>query len=91
MTVRSKPRPDLDRLLKESVEAVKAMTPRQRRDMIRAQRRSWARGEVGIGADADEAAYAKALREKDWDTISRLEAESAARVEKFDEDHGGED
>lgn len=79
-------RPDLDRLLAESKAAVAAMTPEQRREMMEAQRRSWARGEVGIGSDADEAAYSQALRDGDQEAVARLQAESDARVKGFDEE-----
>lgn len=83
--MRSKPaplRPDLDRLIAENNRVVAAMTPEQRREMMRAQRRSWARGEVGIGSDADEAAYSRALKDGDQETLDRLQAEGDARVKE---------
>jgi hypothetical protein len=42
----SKTDPELLRRLRESVEQVKAMTPRQLAAMIRAQRKSWARQDM---------------------------------------------
>jgi hypothetical protein len=38
--------PELLRRLQQSVEEVKAMTPKQRKAMIRAQRKSWARQDM---------------------------------------------
>lgn len=38
--------PELLKRLRESVEQVKTMTPRQRAAMIRAQRKSWARQDM---------------------------------------------
>jgi hypothetical protein len=38
--------PELLRRLRESVEQVKAMTPKQRAAMIRAQRKSWVRQDM---------------------------------------------
>jgi hypothetical protein len=49
MAVRMKPlspNPELDRLLKESVAAVKAMTPAERGAMFKAQGESWARQDM---------------------------------------------
>lgn len=48
-----------------------------------AQRLSWVRGELKIGSDADEAAYSRALREKDQKTIDRLNRESQERVDAY--------
>lgn len=61
------------------IEAARShkMTPEE----LEAQRRSWVRGELGLGSDADEAAYTKALSEGDTDTIARLKAEGEARIE----------
>lgn len=38
--------PELERLLRESVEAVCRMTPEQREAMLKAQRESWARQDM---------------------------------------------
>jgi hypothetical protein len=48
--------------------------------MMQAQCKSLARAEAGFGSDADEAAYRAALVAGDDETISRLDAEAAARV-----------
>ena len=40
------PNPELDRLLKESVAAVKAMSPDELEAMFKAQRESWARQDM---------------------------------------------
>lgn len=39
-------RPNLDRLLKQAAEAVRAMSPEERKRMHEAQRRSWVIGEL---------------------------------------------
>lgn len=40
--------PKMDRLLREAAEAVRNMTPEQYEAMIRRQRESWVRGEMGL-------------------------------------------
>jgi hypothetical protein len=47
---------------------------------LEAQRRSWVRGEMGLGSDADEAAYREALRDGDAATLDRLDREAAKRM-----------
>lgn len=42
----------------------KDWTPAQHQEEFNAQRASWVRGEMGIGLDAKEAAYRKALRDE---------------------------
>lgn len=56
------------------------MTPEQRAEMWRAQRRSFIRADAGFGSDADEAAYRGALEAGDAEAIKRLDKESRARV-----------
>jgi uncharacterized protein len=80
--------PELQDLLKRAAAKFDAMTPEQRREMMAAQRRSWAPDEAGMGSDADEAAYAAALRAGDTETVARLEAESQARMRSIDETQG---
>lgn len=41
----------LDELLKKAVEAYKALPAEQQREMMEAQRQSWARGEAGLDRD----------------------------------------
>lgn len=57
------------------------MTPAEKREMQEAQRMSYVVGEAGFGSDADEAAYAKAFREGDNETMDRLNKEARARME----------
>jgi hypothetical protein len=76
-----KTNPDLLALLEKAQAKYDAMTPEQRREMWRAQRRSFIRGEAGMGGDADEAAYRIALQANDAEALQRLDAESKARVE----------
>lgn len=76
----SQPRPELDQLIRESRAYVDGLTPEQKREMIRKQAESFVRAEAGFGSDADEAAYAKALREGDTETLARLNAEAEERV-----------
>lgn len=45
---------DLDELLRLAKERWDAMTPEQREAELKAQRESWARGEMAIGLDRDE-------------------------------------
>jgi hypothetical protein len=70
------------RLLK-AAEDYRNMTPAQRDAMHEMQRRSWARGEAGIGSDRDEAAYRKALKESDQEALMRLEDESQERMRRI--------
>jgi len=64
--------------LAAKIEALRGykMSPEE----VEAQRRSWVRGELGLGSDADEAAYARALRDNDTETLARLRAEGNARI-----------
>lgn len=52
----------IDDLIKEAIERMKQMSPDEIEAMRLAQRESWVRGEMGIGSDADEAAYREAYR-----------------------------
>lgn len=74
----------LQAMLNEAVEAVKAMTPKERAAMYRAQRRSFMRGEASFGSDEDERAYSRAVAHGDEAEIARLEAEASARVDEVD-------
>jgi hypothetical protein len=44
----STPRPELDHLMALAVRKYHAMSPEERAEMHRAQRRSWLRGEIGL-------------------------------------------
>jgi hypothetical protein len=70
--------------LQEAIERVKAMTPEERAEMYRAQRRSFMRAEAFFGSDADERAYTRAVAHGDEAEIARLEAEASARVDAVD-------
>jgi hypothetical protein len=71
-------RPNLSRL----IEAARGHKMTQAE--LDAQRRSFVRGEMGLGSDKDEAAYAKALRENDAATLARLDTEAQARMRAAD-------
>ena len=45
----------LDKKVKHAVEAFKALPPEEQEKHMQLQRESWARGEMGIGNDAEEA------------------------------------
>lgn len=53
---------ELDDLLRRAKAKFDAMTPEQQDEMFRQQRESWVRGEIGIGSDANEAAYRDQMR-----------------------------
>lgn len=67
-------------LIERAKAAWAAMSPAERGAMVEPQRQSFARAEAGFGSDADEAAYERALRMGDKETIGRLDAEARARV-----------
>ena len=72
---------DLSKMLADAVERVKAMTPDERSEMYRAQRRSFMRAEASFGSDEDERAYSRAVAHGDEAEIARLESEASARVD----------
>lgn len=76
--------PDLSEQIAESVRAVAVMTPDEKAEMLRQQRASFVRGEAGLGSDADEAAWRKAMAEGDIEAIARLRAEEQARIAAAD-------
>jgi hypothetical protein len=73
----------LETLLARAKEAWETMTETQRRDMLDEQRRSWARGEAGMGSDRDEAEYVKALVERDVERLKQLDREAAERAARL--------
>jgi hypothetical protein len=75
---------DLLAKLEDAVARYKAMTPAEKEAMHEAQRNSWIRGELGMGSDADEAAYTHALARNDFKRLAELNAEADARVAAFD-------
>ena len=59
-----KPCPALDLIITKARAAFNAMTPEAQEAMLQAQRKSWVRGEMAMGSDADEARERQALRDK---------------------------
>lgn len=74
-----KDRPELTRLIALSRAAVEATTPTEREAMYAAQRRSWVRGELAMGSDADEARY-RAASDAERKAIA---AELSARADRL--------
>jgi hypothetical protein len=71
--------PALLALIEKSRDAVKAMSPAEREAMYAAQRRSWVRGEMAMGSDADEARYRAAGPEE----RKQIDAELQARADRL--------
>lgn len=71
---------DLMALVAAAAARYDAMTPEQKRAADRAQRRSYVIGEMAMGDDGDEAAYAKALYEGDIEEVDRLDGQARARI-----------
>ncbi len=74
----------LGQLIRESIEMVNRMTPEQREEMHREQRRSFIRAEAGFGSDRDEAEYAEALSSGNKIKLAELEANAKARIDFVD-------
>jgi hypothetical protein len=70
---------DLQELMRKAHAAFDALTPEQQAAQRRAQRRSYVIAEMGLGSDADQAAYAAAHHAGDWDTVARLQREAESR------------
>lgn len=73
---------ELGLLLQKAVAAYNAMTPTQRAEHDRLQRRSWILAEAGFGNDKDEAEYAATLAAGNQEKIAQLKAESDERVKQ---------
>lgn len=71
--------PEIDRLIAEAREKVRAMSPAELAEMKRVQRRSFVIAEAAMGDDAEEAAYRAALASGDEAEIKRLDEEADAR------------
>jgi hypothetical protein len=56
--------PALQEAIRRAVARFNEMTEEQKAEMVNRQRESWVRGEMGIGSDADEAAYRNRMKEK---------------------------
>ena len=74
-----KDRPGLTARIEQARAAVDAMSPAEREAMYAAQRRSWVRGEMAMGSDADEARYRAAGPEE----RRRIAAELSARADRL--------
>ena len=70
---------NLSEALKAAAERVRQMTPQERAEMYRAQRRSFMRAEASFGTDADERAYSRAVAHGDEKEIARLKADAEAQ------------
>lgn len=66
--------------LEEMVAALKGQRPSEAE--LAAQRASFARGEIGMGSDRDEAAYRAAVRSGDEAEQQRLDREAEDRVKR---------
>lgn len=77
--------PILTDLMARARAAWEALTPEQRAEEIRRQRRSYVIAEMGMGSDQDEFDYRAALASEDHDTIKRLDAEGVARMERAEQ------
>ncbi len=70
------------RALDQAAAKVNALTPVERAEMARQQRRSWVLAEAAFGSDADEAAYRRALDSGDRIELERLDREADQRRER---------
>lgn len=76
----------LEELLEYAKNYWNEMAPEEQKEMLKAQRQSFVRAEMGFGSDADEAAYRKALEEEDDEALERLNEEANERMRLVDED-----
>lgn len=70
----------LSALIEKAVEKFNKMSPEQKEEMLREQRRSFVRAEAAFGSDQDEAEYAAALQAGDREKMKQLDAEAQERV-----------
>lgn len=68
-------------LIKRSSERFAALTPEQREAELQAQKASFVRGELGMGSDADEAAYRNGLRNDEAGAVGSLQGDRVAAPE----------
>lgn len=73
-------RPALERMLELSRKWWASASEEEKEKMLEEQRRSWARGEMGMGSDRDEAEYRQALRDEDVEKLKQLDREAARRA-----------
>lgn len=73
----------MDEKLEKLIKAALARGPMSKEE-LEAQRRSWVRGEAGLGSDADEAAHRAAYEAGDKKALQRLQIEAEARMKLAD-------
>jgi hypothetical protein len=72
----------LTRLIERSKITLESMSPAQQQEMFDAQRKSWVRGEMGMGSDRDEAEYAKAMNDpRPWAKLSELKPGDVTKMD----------
>lgn len=74
-------RAELDELLRQAKVRWDAMSPEERENMLRQQRRSYVISEMGMGDDEDELAYRAAHNRGDTAEMKRLQAEAEQRAQ----------
>ena len=70
--------------LDKTIEAARSLPPMTREEFD-AQRRTYVRGEMGIGSDRDEAAMSAAVASGDQEEIERLEKAAEDRMKAVDD------
>lgn len=73
---------ELTALIQRAKEQWVSMSPKERRQMLDAQRESYVISEVGFGSDADEAEYMEARRSGDALRIAECERRAEERMER---------
>lgn len=71
---------ELTSLIARAMAAYATMTPGQKAEMHRQQRRSYVIAEMGFGSDDDEAAYRTAFCSNDTAALARLDMEARERM-----------
>jgi hypothetical protein len=70
----------LTQMLEQAKKWWASASEEERERMLAEQRRSWVRGEMGMGSDRDEAERARALADEDVEKLRRLDREAAERA-----------
>ena len=71
---------ELAKAIREAVERYERMSPAEKAEMWKAQKRSFVIGDAGFGSDRDEAEYRAAFDAGDTEEMARLDAESEKRM-----------
>lgn len=74
----------LEELMKKAADQFRSMTPEERKAMTESQKESYVRAEIGMGSDADEEEYRRALREGDQVKLDLLNQESLHRMAEYE-------